>query len=157
MERRQCDPPRLVSCLSKLQIPTVSRNEIYANSIFNPEPHPYKSLFEIGQSLNREELKDRLHLVYGLAKDFCGSGLRIGIAYTDSEPVLRRLRGSSVVTSASSPLQHHISTVLHDDQFVKHFLTENQKRLKNSYTILSSKTKPPATQRTIFRLYRCPS
>ena len=112
------------------------RNEIYGNSVYRDAPVPFTSLYSIGRNLEREELQERLHLIYGLSKDFCASGVRIGMLYTESQLVLERIGAPAILTAASFPMQHLMANIFQDTSFVDSFVKENKKRLRHNYETL---------------------
>lgn len=62
---------------------------MYAACVFNPQK-PYKSAYGIANqlsSLPEEWTTNYVHLLYGLSKDFCMSGFRVGVLYTKNKAV----------------------------------------------------------------------
>lgn len=72
----------------------------------------------------------RVHVLYGMSKDFCANGLRLGVMVTQHNPELRKtLLGISLLMKVSSPADALWSGLLNDDQMLEHFITTNQKKL----------------------------
>ena len=89
-------------------------DEIYAQSVFNnqdaPEATPFHSVLSL--DLDRFIKPERVHVLYGAAKDFCANGLRLGALYTRSAALrqamvtityvhLRETTGTSDATDAA--------------------------------------------------------
>lgn len=57
--------------------------------------------------------KALVHVVYGLSKDFCASGLRVGFLWTQNAGVLRAFGESlSPFCAVSNETQHHLKEML---------------------------------------------
>jgi aspartate/methionine/tyrosine aminotransferase len=78
-------------------------------------------------------------LVWALSKDFGGSGLRVGIVYSQNEQFMQGLASISIFTSVSGPVQHLAAELLTDDFFVDMFMEESRTRVLASYNICVSK------------------
>eukprot|EP00798_Chlamydomonas_sp_ICE-L_P025313 gene25313-10969_t len=79
-----------------------------------------------------------LHVVYGLSKDFCASGLRVGCLHSRNDEIRQAVEGLSYYTSVSGHTQHLLSEILEDKEWVDSFLAENARRMKESYNILAA-------------------
>ncbi|KAL5572938.1 hypothetical protein UlMin_022535 [Ulmus minor] len=101
-------------------------DEIYAATVFS-SPN-YTSISEIIEEM--EDCKRELfHLVYSLSKDMGLPGFRVGIVYSYNDQVVECGRRMSSFGLVSSQTQHLLASMLSDDNFVEHFLSESKKRL----------------------------
>jgi len=109
-------------------------NELYANSCFDPqvEFHSVLSLPEY------EANHDFIHVVYGLSKDFCISGYRVGILYTENKELCDKMGISAFYATISNDTQFLLTHVLNDKLWTENFLQLNRKRIKHSYDYLVS-------------------
>lgn len=78
-------------------------------------------------------------MIWAVSKDFGGSGLRVGIVYTQNEMLMEGLANANIFTAVSGPIQYLVSELMTDDQFVDSFLDESRKRTLYSYQICVSK------------------
>lgn len=108
-------------------------DEIYALS--TQPPHEFHSILRV---LNND-LKDDVHMVWAISKDFGASGVRFGIVYTQNEVLLEGLANTCVITCVSGPIQYLIAELLTDDDYVNGFLAESSRRLQHSYEICTRK------------------
>jgi len=110
--------------------------------VYETEPNPYISMYDIAQQLGREELKYRLHFVSSLGKDFA-PGLRIGMLYKENADVARQARITNVFSGANHIMMYQLAEVFSGEEFVKSYLEENRRRLKESADILKGKCQIP--------------
>jgi aspartate/methionine/tyrosine aminotransferase len=78
-------------------------------------------------------------MVWAFSKDFGGSGLRVGVVYSQNEIFMEGLATCSIFSCVSGPIQYIVSELLTDDQFVDRFLDESRERIKVNYNICVSK------------------
>ncbi|UOH83891.1 hypothetical protein LQV05_006629 [Cryptococcus neoformans] len=111
-------------------------DEIYALSVYENKDFPDALPFTSMLSLNvQEELginfdKSRLHVVYGMSKDFCANGLRVGSLVSQHNPfLLRSMANTSMLMKLSSPADVIWSTLLQDKMALKKFITTNRQLL----------------------------
>ncbi|PFH45191.1 hypothetical protein AMATHDRAFT_71932 [Amanita thiersii Skay4041] len=117
-------------------------DEIYALSVFssvdvrNPAPFISALSLDLGAyGINPA----RLHILYGMSKDFNANGFRIGALITQSNPdLLRSMTVAAFFMLVSSPASALWSTFLEDQSFLQHFIISNQQRLREAYEHLSS-------------------
>lgn len=135
-------------CLSR-DVHLVS-DEIYAGSVYSPpsaqiSSTPYAgtkfvSILDVmSESSNYNDIKNRVHWIYALSKDFCLSGLRVGMCYTENEEILYPLQKLNDLCQVSSITQSILMKMLdarttdnntRKEPFFVAFLTEARKRLQ---------------------------
>ncbi|KAL1405968.1 hypothetical protein Q8F55_007650 [Vanrija albida] len=114
-------------------------DEIYAMSVYeNPDfPHalPFTSMLsldvesELGIAFDRA----RLHVVYGMSKDFCANGLRVGSLISRANPLLlRAMANTSMLMKISSPADVIWSSLLTDRAALAKFIALNKTRLSEA-------------------------
>ncbi|XP_011041679.1 PREDICTED: probable aminotransferase ACS12 [Populus euphratica] len=101
-------------------------DEIFAGSVFgNME---FVSMAEI---LEKEEFdKNRVHIIYGLSKDLCLPGFRVGVIYSYNENVLAAAKQLSRFSSISAPSQRLLISMLSDTKFIEEFIKTNKQRIQ---------------------------
>lgn len=124
-------PTVLICCCS---------DEVYANSIF--KPCDFISMIRLAAAadqhgLDPEEVNSYVHIVFGLSKDWCASGLRVGCLYTRNQEVLKAMQNLSYFGCVSGLAQYLIAEMLEDTSFVDSYLKENARRLGESYDTLA--------------------
>lgn len=116
-------------------------DEIYALSIYDKET-TFVSAITLAQHAFHDEFSQNLidryiHLVYGLSKDWCASGLRVGVVYTRNHPLQQALNCLAPFACISNHTQHALSEVLNDVEWTESFIVENKNLLSNSYDLLT--------------------
>ncbi|CAF9905890.1 hypothetical protein IMSHALPRED_004007 [Imshaugia aleurites] len=116
-------------------------DEVYAKSVFPnkdiPNPTPFRSVL----SLEYRKLIDPslLHVQYGMSKDFCSNGLRIGaFISTDNLPLHATMRAISKFAWSSSLADSAWSSILSDESFLQGYLIKLTARLTEAYDICTS-------------------
>lgn len=80
---------------------------------------------------------DLVHVVFGASKDFCGSGLRIGVLYSKNTSLNQALGNIGYFASVPGPLQYSLSKLWSDDEWLDGFMAENRRRMLEAYTTLA--------------------
>lgn len=113
-------------------------DEVYAMSVFphqgNANPTPFRSVL----SLDYEKLIDPslLHVLYGMSKDFCSNGIRIGAFISPQNPELHRaIRAVSKFAWSSSLADTAWSRLLSDKTFLDGYLPLLTTRLTNAFEV----------------------
>jgi aspartate/methionine/tyrosine aminotransferase len=103
-------------------------DEIYANSVFGPDP--FMGMYGLpGAALP----PDRIHTVWGFAKDFGLPGLKVGVLHT-VEPRLRAAaRELAYFAPVSTDTQALLCSLLADPGWTDAFLATSRRRLAASY------------------------
>jgi len=119
-------------------------DEIYALSIHEPGVTfksamciLYEELVETGV-VPVEVARTHFHLLYGLSKDWCASGLRVGCMYSDNEPLQEALNSLAPMASVSNYVQDKIADVLRDEAFTEAFVADNAAYLRRVYNVLTT-------------------
>lgn len=87
--------------------------------------------------LYSQELVDTyIHMMYGMSKDWCASGLRMGMLYSRNSRLQQALSTASVFTGVSGHTQWAVAQALSDVEWTASFLSTNQQLLKASYDVL---------------------
>ena len=145
-----CKPTPRVGIGSTDAPPAPCSDEIYALSIYKPQAVPFTSALDLAQRLVRGASEDGgrgptqaavdsfVHLVYGLSKDWCASGLRVGLLHSRNKPLAQALNSLCAFASVSNHTQHVLTEVLSDDAWVESFLAGNAAALGRSYDALSA-------------------
>lgn len=108
-------------------------DEIYALST-----QPPSEFYSIARVLDNE-LRDDVHLLWALSKDFGASGMRVGLIYSQNELLLEGMGTMNTTSCVSGPIQYLVAELLTDDAFVNDFLKESRQRLHSSYLICTRK------------------
>lgn len=109
-------------------------DEIYALSTFgntldtHPPPTPFQSIL----SIDPEGIIDpaRMHVLWGMSKDFGANGLRMGVVVSQHNPALHAaLQPTGLFASISSLTEHAVTCILEDDAWVEAYVRENRRLL----------------------------
>ncbi len=87
--------------------------------------------------LNPEDVKSYVHVIFGLSKDWCASGLRVGCLWTLNARLQAALQNVNAFYGVSGIAQHMIAEMLEDLSFVDKYLSENKRRLASAYDTLA--------------------
>jgi len=126
-------------------------DEIYALSVFDhvlesrtPSNSMRSSLSRVKQPFmsvlaldNLDELIDPAftHVVYGLSKDFCLNGFRVGFSISPYNQALREaLKNIAELSWVGTPSENIATNLLADENYIDWFLTTNQRRLSEAYS-----------------------
>lgn len=140
----RCYPPEALRELMRLceryEMHLIS-DEIYAFSVFEnkvddqPESVPFKSC----AAINLTGLIDpaRLHLVWGMSKDFGANGLRLGAIISQHNTSLHAALIPICIYSSSSSLSDHVAAnILEDESWNERYIADNCRRLAKSYELV---------------------
>lgn len=115
-------------------------NEIYALSLLD-QSHPtiandYPEPKQFTSALRQLEAKKSpyFHWWYAISKDFGLSGLRLGMAYTHNEDLLRAWGNYGATSMTSNHTQWMLAEIFQDEAWARTFISRNQQRLTESYT-----------------------
>lgn len=116
-------------------------DEIYANSIFKPDSQFTSMAVLASQAeehgLDPEDVQSYVHVIFGMSKDWCASGLRVGCMWTQNTRLRAALQNINAFCGVSGIVQYMIAEMLEDLSFVDTYLEENARRLGGAYDTLA--------------------
>jgi 1-aminocyclopropane-1-carboxylate synthase len=110
----------------------VITDEIYANGVFGTTP--FTGVYGLPDSPLPPE---RVHTVWGFAKDFGVSGLKAGVLHTTGEPARTAARELAYFAPVSTDTQALLCSLLADAAWTEAFLAVSRSRLLKSYLHLT--------------------
>ena len=94
-------------------------DEVYCASIFGGSHGggdggaPFVSAAAVARSpgcaVAEEARRERLHIMWGVSKDFCASGLRLGCLWTQNKAILKAMGNLSYFCAVRLTTGHHVS------------------------------------------------
>ena len=84
----------------------------------------------------QKAMATHLHCVYGLSKDFCASGYRVGVLCTRNTMVIKAMDNVGYFCAVPGPMQFAVAEMLEDEQWIDAFLAENSNNLKQARGVL---------------------
>jgi aspartate/methionine/tyrosine aminotransferase len=105
----------------------VIADELYANSAFGAD------FVSVLDPMVRGTSRVRLHVVWGFAKDFGLSGLKVGVLHTADPATLAAARALAYFAPVSTWTQALLTDLLDDRTWVREFAATNRQRLAESY------------------------
>nr|XP_027095023.1 1-aminocyclopropane-1-carboxylate synthase 3-like [Coffea arabica] len=113
-------------------------DEIYAGTVFDSSK--FTSIIEaiMDRTLEKTDIWSRIHVVSSLSKDLGLPGFRIGMIYSNNETLIAAATKMSSFGLVSSQTQYLLSKLLGDKKFTRHYIQENQRRLKKRQQVLVS-------------------
>ncbi|KAM6501814.1 Pyridoxal phosphate-dependent transferase [Amanita muscaria] len=117
-------------------------DEIYALSTFPsldiPRPQPFVSALSIDLKAHGVN-PSRVHVLYGISKDFNCNGFRIGALITQhNQSLIQSMTAIACLMVVSSPASALWTSLLTDNKSLTHFLTLNKFKLQAAYTHLTA-------------------
>jgi 1-aminocyclopropane-1-carboxylate synthase 1/2/6 len=106
----------------------VIADEIYANSAFGAD-----EFVSVLDPRVRGDNPVRVHAIWGFAKDFGLSGLKVGVLHTENTTALAAARALAYFAPVSTATQAMLTDLLDDRGWVREFLAASRKRLAESY------------------------
>ncbi|KAL7269323.1 hypothetical protein RUND412_008020 [Rhizina undulata] len=116
-------------------------DEIYALTVFKNKEYPDAVTFTSVLSIDLEGIIDKelVHVLYGMSKDFCANGFRIGACITQhNKNLILGLRAVSMFGWPSGPSDLLSALILESCAFIDPFIAKNQQRLGESYEIVTT-------------------
>ncbi|MDT0318298.1 aminotransferase class I/II-fold pyridoxal phosphate-dependent enzyme [Streptomyces millisiae] len=121
---------RLLAVAAELDLDVIS-DELYAHSVFGPRRFVSAADAATGSPLPPE----RVHVVWGFAKDFALPGFKAGVLHTTAPDVLAAARELAYFAPLSTQTQELLAWLLTDDPgWVARYLAAGRRRLGASYT-----------------------
>lgn len=108
-------------------------DEVYALSVFDGS-----TTFESIVQVLDNDLGDDIHVLWSLSKDFGGSGLRVGVLYSQNTTFIKAMGSCNDSFTASNLTQELASSILQDTEFTTEYILENSRRLAASHDIVES-------------------
>lgn len=115
---------KIILICKKYNLQIIS-DEIYANSVYGK--NEFTSF--LNPCFNGLDYKESIHGVYGLAKDFCMSGLKVGICYTYNNDVGKAVAAQSYFHTVSTQTQNLAASLLSDLQWCETLFSQNKEKL----------------------------
>jgi aspartate/methionine/tyrosine aminotransferase len=117
-------------------------DEIYALSVFpsrdNPNPNPFISTLSIDLE-SCGVTPSRVHVLYGMSKDFNANGFRAGAMVSQSNPfIIQSVMPSAAFMLVPSPSDTLWSTLLNDQNYLPTFIETNRLKLREAYEYTAS-------------------
>ncbi|GFY86669.1 1-aminocyclopropane-1-carboxylate synthase 9 [Actinidia rufa] len=113
-------------------------DEIYSGTVFSSPDFVVSIMEVLKDSSHSTEVWNRVHIVYSLSKDLGLPGFRVGAIYSNDDVVVAAATKMSSFGLVSSQTQYLLASMLSDKNFTKHYISENQKRLKKRQEMLIS-------------------
>ncbi|CAG9982668.1 unnamed protein product [Clonostachys byssicola] len=131
----------LMQLCEKYKIHFIS-DEIYAlstweNTVDEVEPVPFESVL----SIDTKDLIDpsRVHIIWGISKDFGANGLRLGALISQSNPALHDAMLTVGLYSTPSLVSDQLTTAfLEDQQWSDSYIAENRRRMSEQYVVVTA-------------------
>lgn len=138
----------LMALCEKHKIHLVS-DEIYALSVWenavdsHPPPTPFTSCLSLSASGAMDP--SRLHVLWGMSKDFGANGIRVGAIISQHNPALHAgLAPASLYSSVSSLSENLTANILDDKDWHMSYLAQNREKLAHKYRIVTEWAKENA-------------
>jgi aspartate/methionine/tyrosine aminotransferase len=119
-------------------------DEIYAGSWFPSDDFPDPPRFNSVLSFDLEKYVNPalVHVIYGMSKDFCANGIRIGCLISPfNDQILKAFKAITSFTWASQLAEHVWLNILSDKPFLAYYLPELRQRMTDSYTYTTNQLK----------------
>ena len=119
-------------------------DEIYAGSWFASEDFPDPPKFNSVLSIDIEKYVNPalVHVIYGMSKDFCANGIRIGCLISPfNDQLLKAFKAITSFTWASQLAEHVWLNILSDKSFMEYYMPELRRRMTDSYTYTTNHLK----------------
>lgn len=110
-------------------------NEIYGLSIIDHDLN--RETYQSFAKIIHIKKSNYLHLWYSLSKDLGISGFRIGILHSLNERLIKAYDNLNAPHLVSNHTQWIMQRVLEDSSFMEGYILENQKRLPQSYHVVT--------------------
>ncbi|KAI4128801.1 MAG: hypothetical protein LQ338_002553 [Usnochroma carphineum] len=116
-------------------------DEVYAMSIYSTPSNASAVPFTSALAIDTTGLIDanRVHILYGMSKDFSSNGLRAGVLISQNNPpLLQTLKSVAVFSWPTSITEYYWTHLLNDRPFLDQYFAENSKRLAAGYDRLTT-------------------
>ncbi|KXH29883.1 hypothetical protein CNYM01_02934 [Colletotrichum nymphaeae SA-01] len=117
-------------------------DEIYALSVWKntidtqPAPVPFESCLSISTTGIMDA--HRLHVLWGMSKDFGANGIRLGAIISQHNSSFHSsLTPVGIYSSPSGLTDHATANILDDREWVEGYIDENQRKLQESFELVA--------------------
>ena len=124
---------------SKFNLHLIS-DEVYVKSFFPnndiSKPEPFLSILslDISSYINPAQV----HVLYGMSKDFCANGVRIGCSISQANPeMLRALKSIASFTRPSTMAEIAWRNLLEDERFMDSYFPKLQQKMTAAYNYVT--------------------
>ena len=118
-------------------------DEVYALSVHSTDTD---DKFQSIVSVLGGDLGDHVHVMWSMSKDFGGSGLRLGVLYTQNNKLQQGMQATSDMFQVSNVMQSAVCQILSDDTFVDNYLHTCRSRIRDAYVTVITELKNIRTQ-----------
>lgn len=111
-------------------------DEIFALSVHstNADNADDGAVFRSVADVLHNDLRDNVHVMWGLSKDLCVSGMRVGVLYSQNRALLSTCQARLAFFSTTSRhTQWAVTHMLSDQPWVDGFLADNKLRIRAAY------------------------
>ena len=105
------------------------------NNPHYPSATPFTSVLSV--QLNHILGPERVHVLYGMSKDFCGNGLRLGTMHSRNAALRAAAMGIAAFSWQAYLVQDMWARMLEDHRFLESFFSENRQRLADRYAMVT--------------------
>lgn len=121
----------------------IAVDEVYASSVYKDDDagNGFVSALALGLDPAAPlgpRAASHLHVVYGLSKDFCAAGLRVGVLHTRNSALQRALDNVNFFCCLPGPMQFVVARMLEDTLWVDDYLAENKHNLAAAQRVLTA-------------------
>lgn len=109
-------------------------DEIYANSVFGNIP--FTSALTLPDGIIAA---DRVHVIWGFAKDFGLPGWKVGVLHTRGEQARAAARALAYFAPVSTDTQWMLTDLLNDKRWLLEYLEAHRNRLSESYAAVAGR------------------
>jgi aspartate/methionine/tyrosine aminotransferase len=118
-------------------------DEIYALSVWENtvDKQPAAVPFQSCLAIDTNDLVDRsrIHVIWGMSKDFGANGLRLGAIISQDNPTLHAALVPVALYSSASSISDHVSAnILEDTAWVQSYTAENRRKLSERYEVVTT-------------------
>lgn len=114
-------------------------DEVFALSVFDRDGDASSSFHSVASAnVLGTDMRDDVHCIWALSKDFCASGLRFGTLYTKNKKLMAACANMNLMSMVSNLQQIVTTRMLKDKAWVNSFLVANQNALREAYNMIST-------------------
>mmetsp|Transcript_242 Transcript_242/g.403 ORF Transcript_242/g.403 Transcript_242/m.403 type:complete len:450 (+) Transcript_242:163-1512(+) len=116
----------------------VIADEIYAKVVHSPEHGPpFVSMATVALRLSEDgTIGDDVHILHGFSKAYALSGLRVGVMYSENEPLIEAMQGLCNFSCLSSQTQEIVLDLASDLSWNEEVLEKSAQQLREACDLL---------------------